>query len=80
MRSRGLASRSLARHLSALRGFFAFAADEGWLCESPAALIENPKLPRLLPDVLSREEVDRLLDAPDTAVPLGYRDRTMNCA
>ena len=31
LRSRGLASRSLARHLSALRGFFAFAADEAWL-------------------------------------------------
>jgi integrase/recombinase XerD len=77
LRSRGLASRSLARHLSALRGFFAFAAGENWLPESPAALIENPKLPRLLPDVLSREEMGRLLDAPDTATPLGYRDRTM---
>ncbi|EFL53158.1 tyrosine recombinase XerD [Solidesulfovibrio fructosivorans JJ]] len=77
LRSRGLASRSLARHLSALRGFFAYAAGEGWLPESPAALIENPKLPRLLPDVLSRDDVARLLDAPDTATPLGYRDRTM---
>ncbi|MYL82162.1 site-specific tyrosine recombinase XerD [Desulfovibrio aerotolerans] len=77
LRARGLASRSLARHLSALRGFFAFAADEAWLPQSPAALIENPKLPRLLPDVLSREEVVRLLDAPDTTTPLGYRDRTM---
>jgi len=77
LRSRGLASRSLARHLSALRGFFAFAADEAWLPQSPAALIENPKLPRLLPDVLSREEVVRLLDAPDTTTTLGYRDRTM---
>ena len=77
LRTRGLASRSLARHLSALRGFFAFAADEGWLPESPAALIENPKLPRLLPDVLSRDEVASLLAAPDTTTPLGYRDRTM---
>jgi integrase/recombinase XerD len=77
LRSRGLASRSLARHLSALRGFFAFAADESWLPGSPAALIENPKLPRLLPDVLSKEAVSRLLEAPDTTTPLGYRDRTM---
>ncbi len=77
LRTRGLSSRSLARHLSALRGFFAFAASERWLSESPAALIENPKLPRLLPDVLSREDVERLLAAPDTATPLGYRDRTM---
>ncbi|KHK04332.1 site-specific tyrosine recombinase XerD [Desulfovibrio sp. TomC] len=77
LRSRGLASRSLARHLSALRGFFAFAADESWLPGSPAALIENPKLPRLLPDVLSREDMARLLEAPDTTTPLGYRDRTM---
>lgn len=77
LRTRGLATRTLARHLSALRGFFAHAAAEGWLPGSPAALMENPKLPRLLPDVLSREEIARLLDAPDTATPLGYRDRTM---
>lgn len=77
MRGRGLSSRSMARHLSALRGFFAFAADEGLLDESPAALVESPKLPRLLPDVLTTGEVADLLAAPDTGTPLGFRDKTM---
>jgi integrase/recombinase XerD len=77
LRTRGLSSRSMARHLSALRGFYAFAADEGFLAESPAALVESPKLPRLLPDVLTTDEVARLLSAPDMDTPLGFRDKAM---
>ncbi len=77
LRQRGLSSRSMARHLSALRGFYAFAADEGLVPESPAELVEGPKLPRLLPEVLSAEEVARLLSAPDTKTPLGFRDKAM---
>jgi integrase/recombinase XerD len=77
LRGRGLSSRSMARHLSALRGYFAFAVDEGLAAESPAALAESPKLPRLLPDVLSTDEVAALLAAPDTGAPLGFRDKAM---
>ncbi|QLA18068.1 site-specific tyrosine recombinase XerD [Desulfolutivibrio sulfoxidireducens] len=77
LRQRGLSSRSMARHLSALRGFFAFAADEGVIPESPAELVENPKLPRLLPDVLTTDEMERLLSAPDMETPLGFRDKAM---
>ncbi len=77
MRRKGLGNRSMARHLSALRGFFAFALEEGWLSENPAELLENPKLPQTLPEVLSREEVERMLEQPDTRTKLGFRDRTM---
>ncbi len=76
-RKRGLGGRSLARHLSALRGFFAFAREEGELAEDPARFLENPKLVRSLPEVLSRREMDALLDAPDLKDKLGFRDRTM---
>lgn len=76
-RSRGLGSRSLARHLSALRGFFSFAVETGRLSESPAGLVESPKLPRLLPEVLTRRDVEGLLAQPDVGTPLGFRDRTM---
>jgi integrase/recombinase XerD len=77
LRKRGLSNRSMARHLSALRGFFAHAADEGWIEKSPAELVENPKLPRALPEVLSPEEVSRLLSLPKLEDKLGYRDKVM---
>jgi integrase/recombinase XerD len=77
LRQRGLSSRSMARHLSALRGFYAFAADEGFVRESPAELVESPKLPRLLPEVLTQQEVEGLLSAPDMETPLGFRDKAM---
>lgn len=76
-RRKGLGGRSLARHLSALRGFFAFAREEGELADDPARFLENPKLARSLPEVLSRAEMDALLAAPDTSGKLGFRDRTM---
>lgn len=77
LRRRGLASRSLARHLSSLRGFFAFLADERLLSSDPAEFLENPKLPKKLPDVLSRDEVAAMLSQPDLSTKLGFRDRTM---
>jgi len=77
LRQKGLTSRSLARHLSSMRGFFSHAVAEGWLGASPAELIEAPKLPRKLPDVLSREEMEDLLARPDMDTSLGFRDRAM---
>lgn len=77
LRARGLKSRSLARHLSSLRGFFAFAVGEKWYKEDPGQLLENPKLPRKLPEFLSREEISRVLALPDTSTPLGMRDKVM---
>lgn len=77
LRQKGLTSRSLARHLSSMRGFFAHAVAEGWLESSPVALIEAPKLPRSLPDVLSRLEMEGLLARPDMGTSLGFRDRVM---
>lgn len=77
LHGRGYAGRTLARHLSALRGFFAYAAEEDLLEKNPAALLENPKLPWLLPEVLSKEEMARLLEQPDLRDRQGWRDRCM---
>ncbi|MDR1360483.1 MAG: site-specific tyrosine recombinase XerD [Deltaproteobacteria bacterium] len=76
-RRRGLGGRSLARRLSALRGFFAFAREEGLLPEDPARFLENPRLARGLPEVLTRGEMEAILAAPDLSGKLGFRDRTM---
>lgn len=77
LRARGLQSRSLARHLSSLRGFFAFALDQRWYREDPGQLLENPKLPKKLPEFLTREEISGILALPDTTTRLGMRDRAM---
>lgn len=77
LRSRQNTGRSLARRLSALRNFFAFAVEEKALPVNPAALLESPRLPQYLPEVLSREEMDRLLAQPDLRDKSGRRDRCL---
>ncbi|HDQ41666.1 MAG TPA: site-specific tyrosine recombinase XerD [Desulfonatronum sp.] len=77
LRGVGLQSRSLARHLSTLRGLFAYCIQEGWLAQNPLEKLDNPKLPRNLPDVLSQKEIRTLLAQPDLRDKLGFRDRTM---
>lgn len=77
LRSRHNTGRSLARRLSALRGFFAFAVEEKVLAANPVALLESPKLPQYLPEVLSREEMDHLLAQPDCRDKSGRRDRCL---
>lgn len=76
-RKRGLSGRSMARHLSALRGFFTFALEEGVLSADPSGFLENPKLPRQLPEVLSKAEMFKVLAQPDIGKKIGFRDRVM---
>ncbi len=77
LRKRGLSARSLARKLSALKTFYRYLELERGLKRNPLLLIEGPKLPRTLPKVLTVEEVERLISAPDTSTPQGLRDRAM---
>ncbi len=72
-----LSSRTSARFLSCLRGFYRYLLREGVLKENPVALIENPKLGKPLPKSLTESDVEALLAAPDVESPLGLRDRTM---
>lgn len=73
----GLAPRSLARHLSAIRGLFRFAHKERVVARDPSTLLERPKMGRRLPRGLSLDEVTALLDTPDEETPRGRRDRAM---
>lgn len=72
-----LSSRSTARFLSCVRGFYRMQIREGQLDENPLALVENPKLGRSLPKSLTETDVESLLAAPDVNDPVGLRDRTM---
>jgi len=73
----GLNSRSISRHLTALRGFTLFLQRERILDSDPVGTIPLPRQWRKLPKRLSGEEVERLTAAPDTTIPTGLRDRAM---
>jgi integrase/recombinase XerD len=77
VRARGLSARSAARALSAVRGFYAFAAAHLGFAEDPTADVANPKIGLSLPKALGEGEVEALLAAPDVSTPLGLRDRAM---
>lgn len=77
LRRRGDGKRTLARRLSCLRGCLGWCVDQGLMSGNPAELLDGPKLPRVLPNVLSRDEVLRLIDAPDRHNRLGRRDHAM---
>lgn len=77
MHGEGYAPASIARKLSAARALYRYLSREGIHTEEPLLLVPTPKMRRTLPGVLSIEEIERLLSAPDRHSPLGMRDRCM---
>jgi integrase/recombinase XerD len=77
LKDSGLASTSISRALSSLRGYFAFLLEEGVLETDPSERLESPKAWRKLPDVLTVEEVLKILDAPNPDHPMYWRDRSI---
>jgi integrase/recombinase XerD len=75
--SEGLAPRSAARAVASTRGLYRFLVKEGRLQASPAEDLHGGRPWPALPRYLTTDEVDRLIDQPDTSAPLGQRDRTM---
>lgn len=72
----GISPRSQARLISGVRAFFRFLRLEGYLDSDPTELIEAPRLSRNLPDVLSIEEIDAMIDA----IPPGKNESLRNHA
>ena len=72
-----LKPRSAARAIAAIRGFHKFLILERAATMNPTANVDAPKWWKPLPHVLSLEEVDRLLAAPDVSTAEGMRDRAM---
>jgi len=74
---KGISARSRARLLSSLRRFYAYLLREKKIEIDPVVLIDAPKLGRSLPKTLTEEDVESLLNAPDTSTLLGLRDRVL---
>ena len=77
LKEKGYASASVYRALMALRVFFRFLKREGFLEKDPTELLESPKMWQLIPEVLTTEEVEALLEAPDRESEEGMRDRAL---
>ena len=77
LRGAGIAARSVARALAAIRGLFRFLVAERHMKLDPTENLENPKLWASLPKSLQPEEVEALLAAPDATTREGLRDRAM---
>jgi integrase/recombinase XerD len=73
----GLAPRSVARAVACVRGYYRFVAVERKQDLSPADDLQPPRAWPALPKFLSLEEVDRLLEQPDTTTPRGLRDKAL---
>ena len=73
----GANQRSTSRALSALRAFFLYLISCGQRRSNPLAQITNPKAQPALPKTLTEQQVEALLDAPNTDDPLEFRDRAM---
>ena len=71
------AASSVDRHVSAVKGFHRFLVREGLAAHNPADSLRQPKAPDRLPDVLSIEQVEALLDRPLAAGPLPLRDQAI---
>jgi len=75
--SKSLNARSQSRLISALRGFFNYLIFEDYRKDNPLDLIESPKIGRKLPDTLSTDEIDIIINAIDLSKPQGERNRAM---
>jgi integrase/recombinase XerD len=72
-----LSARSIARHLSAIRSLFHFLVADEKVMVDPTEHLSSPKQWSTIPKFLNREQVEKLIAAPDCAKPSGSRDRAM---
>lgn len=73
----GLGARSQARLLSALKTFYKYLQMEQITDLDPTELLDGPRLPRHIPEVLSTHEIQRMLEAVDLSTPHGVRNRAI---
>ena len=77
LNERGVSPRTQARTISGIKSFYKYLLIENEIPSDPTILLESPKIGRKLPDILSMEEIDALIDAIDLEKPEGQRNKAM---
>jgi len=77
LKKKSLSTKSIVRDLAAIRSFFRFLIQEGFLETNPVENLESPKVAKTLPEILSLKEIEQILEQPNVQTPLGMRDRAM---
>ena len=75
--TKGLKSRSIARHITTLRNLHKFMLEQGVIETDPTEFLSSPKHGTTIPKFLNAAEIERLMAIPQAAEPLGLRDRAM---
>lgn len=73
----GISPRSQARIISGIKSFFKYLKLEGYVEENPSVMLETPLLGTHLPEILSVEEIDAMIDCIDLSKPDGQRNRAI---
>jgi integrase/recombinase XerD len=73
----GLGSRSIARHVATLRNFYGFLLREGRIDTDIAPHLRTPRQWQTIPKFLNLQEIEQIIQAPDSSRPTGSRDRAM---
>jgi integrase/recombinase XerD len=73
----GMTANSQARTISGIKGFYKYCLIEGVVATDPTALLESPKLKRSLPDVLSFDEIEKIIGQIDQSKPEGVRNKAI---
>jgi len=77
LNGKGVSPRTQARTISGIKSYFKYLLIEEKITSDPTALLESPKIGRKLPDILSIEEIDKLIDAVDIEKPEGQRNKAI---
>ncbi len=77
LNEREVSPRTQARTISGIKSFYKYLLIEGIINSDPTALLESPKIGRKLPDILSMEEIDSLIESIDLSKAEGQRNKAM---
>ena len=77
LRDLGISPRSQIRIISGIKSFFKFLLTDEYIDSDPSELLESPKIGRHLPDVLTVNEIDRIVSCIDLSQPEGHRNKAM---
>ena len=77
LEKKGMSAATVSRNIAAMKGFYLYLWKEGNISEDPAENLKAPKVEKKVPDILSVEEMARLLEQPSDRTAKGLRDRAM---